>query len=441
MSRSASPDKPAYHLVGIGGVGMSALAEWLLASGHTVSGSDRSLEAPVLKPLQRMGAQLFPQDGSGVTAEKTLVFSTAIEEGNPDLCQANALKIPCQHRAEVIAHHAQGQRVVAISGTAGKTTMTALMGFILTEAGLDPNVINGGILLDWQSDTCLGASRAGASSLFIVEADESDRSFLRLEPDWAIISNLARDHFDYDETVSLFNEFSTQVQSGIVSGPGVAEVLDLSQLNADVHAVSPSQIRDGWVEIGGVEYDIPLPGEHNAWNAGLVIRCCLALGLSPENIQDALNRFSGVHRRLEKVGCFMEVDVYDDYAHNSMKMEAAIRTLQQRYPSVIMFWRPHGFKPLRIMFDDLKQMFSTTLRPEDQLFILPVYYAGGTADQSMNSDRLVTALQELGSPVHEVEDYNTLSVAVLSSLKPGRALLGMGARDLQISTFLKSLVD
>jgi UDP-N-acetylmuramate--alanine ligase len=420
---------------------MSALAEFLVAGGCAVSGSDRSMDGPAIRPLSEMGVELFPQDGSGLSPGKIFVYSTAIEEGNPDLLRAQELGLDILHRAEVIARLAAGKRVVAVSGTAGKTTMTALLGWVLTSAGVDPSVINGGILLNWRKGTRLGASRVGRSDLFIVEADESDRSFLRLHPEWAIVSNLARDHFSYEDTVELFREFAEQCREGIVAGPGVSEILALDAARMDVRDVSDESVSDGCARVEGHDYSIPLPGLHNALNAGLVITCCRALGVPVEAVERGVQSFAGIHRRLEKVGRFAEMDVYDDYAHNSMKMKAAMETLQLRYASVTVFWRPHGFGPLRMMFDDLRSMFATALRPADKLFILPVFYAGGSADSSLDSDQLASALKEAGAPVDWVVDYASLSAVVLDRAAEPGALLGMGARDPQITEFLRGLVQ
>ena len=431
----------SYHLVGLGGVGMSALAEWLISKGISVSGSDRSTHSPVFDPLLRAGLRLFPQDGSGLSTGTTLVFSTAIEEDNPDLQKARSLQLDCLHRAEVIARYAEGQQVVAVSGTAGKTTMTALLGWILTSAGMDPDVINGGILLNWQAPGRLGASRSGGSGLFVVEADESDRSFLRLNPEWAIISNLAQDHFALDETISLFQSFAGQVQSGIISGAGVVTALGESMRQVPVTELNEDDVEDGLVVIGGRPYRISLHGKHNALNAGLVIHLCLALGVEADQIQLGLDSFKGVHRRLEQVGMCQQMLVFDDYAHNPMKMRAAIETLQNRYSTVTAFWRPHGYTPLRIMSDDLHRMFKDVLRPNDLLMILPVYYAGGTADRSLDSDQLAQKLQADGAPVGWVEDYASVASIILQRASDDHAVLGMGARDPQIPIFLRGLTE
>jgi len=225
------PSAIRYHLVGIAGVGMSALAQALINAGYSVTGSDRFLDQGrenlgVLETLRRAGAKLFPQDGSGVTAQTTaVVVSTAIEADNPDLAAAKKFGVPVRHRAELLAELVAGKKLLAIAGTAGKTTTTALVGHLLVELGADPSVVNGGVVLGWQQPDALGSARKGRDDLWVLETDESDRSLLRFAPDWAIITNISKDHFELDEVVALFQKFAAQVKTGIICGPGVAELI------------------------------------------------------------------------------------------------------------------------------------------------------------------------------------------------------------------------
>ena len=227
-----SPSSTSHlHLVGIAGVGMSALAQALINAGHVVTGSDRFLDQGrenlgVLETLRRAGAKLFPQDGSGVTAQTSaVVVSTAIEADNPDLAAAKKFGVPVRHRSELLAELVAGKKLLAIAGTAGKTTTTALVGHLLVELGADPSVVNGGVVLGWQQPDALGSARKGRDDLWVLETDESDRSLLRFAPDWAIITNISKDHFELDEVVALFRKFSAQVKTGIICGPGVAELI------------------------------------------------------------------------------------------------------------------------------------------------------------------------------------------------------------------------
>ncbi len=413
----------SYHLVGIAGVGMSALAQALLNAGHAVSGSDRFLDQGrenmgVLETLRRAGARLLPQDGAGVTAHTTaVVVSTAIEADNPDLAAAQRLGVPVRHRSELLAELVAGKQLLAIAGTAGKTTTTALVGHLLVELGADPSVVNGGVVLGWQRRNALGSARKGRDGLWVLETDESDRSLLRFAPDWAIITNISKDHFELDEVVALFRRFAAQVKTGIVCGPGVAELL---RGHTSAHLHSPSAIHP---------YPSSLPGRHNAENVLLAATLCEQLGYAPERIRAALTTFQGIHRRLEKAGERGGVTVFDDYAHNPAKIAAACAAVQPAQGRLFAVWRPHGFGPLKLMLGELAAAFAGVLRPQDAALLLPVFYAGGTTSAALNSDALVAALVARGVAAELAPDYAALEARLHAALRPGDVVLIMGARD------------
>ena len=412
-----------YHLVGIAGVGMSALAQALLNAGQAVSGSDRFLdqgraELGVLETLRRAGVRLLPQDGAGVTAQTTaVVVSSAIEADNPDLAAAQRLGVPVRHRAELLAELVAGRQLLAVAGTAGKTTTTALIGHLLVELGADPSVVNGGVVLGWQRPDALGSARQGRSALWVVETDESDRSLLRFTPDWAIITNISKDHFELDEVVALFRRFAAQVRTGIVCGPGVAALIR-GHTSAVLHP--PSAIH---------HFPSSLPGRHNAENVLLAATLCEQLGYAPERIRAALATFQGVQRRLEKVGGCHGVTVFDDYAHNPAKIAAACAAVQPAHGRLFAVWRPHGFGPLKLMLGELAAALAGVLRPQDTALILPVFYAGGTATQTVSSGDLVAALAARGVAADLAPDYAALEARLRAALRPGDIVLVMGARD------------
>ncbi len=417
------PSSIRYHLVGIAGVGMSALAQALLNAGQAVTGSDRFLDQgrenlAVLETLRRAGAKLFPQDGSGLDAQTTaVVVSTAIEPDNPDLAAAKKFGVPVRHRAELLAELVAGQQLIAIAGTAGKTTTTALVGHLLAELGTDPSVVNGGVVLGWQKPDALGSARKGRSACWVLETDESDRSLLRFTPDWAIITNISKDHFELDEVVGLFRQFAAQVKTGIVCGPGVAGLLR-GHTAAALH--QPSAIN---------HYPVPLPGRHNAENALLAATLCEQLGHAPEKIRAALATFQGVQRRLEKVGARDGVTIFDDYAHNPAKIAAACAAVQPERGRLLAVWRPHGFGPLKLMLNELTEALAGVLRPRDGVWLLPVFYAGGTTSSALNSEALVAALTARGVAARLAPDYATLEARLRAEVRPGDVVLVMGARD------------
>lgn len=424
------------HLVGVAGVGMNPLAQALLAAGFAVSGSDRFLdqgqELDILPKLARAGVRLVPQDGSGLTAHTAAVgVSTAIEKDNPDLIAATRLKIPIRHRSELLAELARNRTAVAITGTCGKTTTTGMVGWLLEQVGADPTVVNGGILLNWASADRIGNVRAGKSPLWVIEADESDRSLLNFHPDWAIVTNMSADHFSLEETRQLFAQFLRQVKRGAIGGTDTGLPPDFApRLSA----------RSGAFRYGGVDFTVPQPGFHNAANALQAVQLCEKMGHPLPALAEALSRFKGIHRRLEPVGQG-RVDVYDDYAHNPAKIAAAWQTLAPHYRRIIGVWRPHGFTPLSNMFDDLVETLPRILRPQDRLFLLPVYYAGGTAAKKLDSPDLVARLQSHGAPVEMAADYPPLETRWKNLLRPGDAVLVMGARDPHLPAFARTIAQ
>lgn len=425
------------HLVGVAGVGMSALAQALASVGRVVSGSDRysdqGRDLEVLRKLQLSGIRVVPQDGSGVGADtEAVVVSTAIESDNPDIAAARRLGVPVLHRSEMLARLMEGRRCVAITGTCGKTTVTGIVGWLLEQAGLDPTVVNGGAVVNWVSDRAVGNVRAGRSDWWVIEADESDRSLLRYSPDWAVITNMSRDHFDMDETVALFRAFRDRVRLGAVGALDAEERLEpfvpeLSATGAEfVH--------------GGRRFRVPLLGRHNAENARHAVMLCERMGVDLACAAAALERFRGIQRRLELAGVGGGVTVIDDYAHNTAKIEAAWETVAPYYRRVHAVWRPHGFAPLANMMDDLCATLPRLCRPDDRIWILPVFYAGGTASRTVSSGQLVERLRAAGCPAAAASDYETVLRAIPASAAPGDAVLIMGARDPDLPALARGLV-
>ena len=433
------PDKPHIHVSGVAGVGMSALAEALLDQGWAVTGSDRShdqgLDLEVLQKLQRQGVKLVRQDGAALTAStRGLAVSTAIEADNPEVAAANRLGVEIVHRAEMLARLAAGKRVVAVTGTAGKTTITGLLGFLLEQAGLDPTVVNGGVVLDWSGPDRLGNVRRGASDLWVLEADESDRSLLRFHPAHAILSNVSKDHFELAEVQQLFRTFADQVRGTLVAGPGVGRSLDIKTTEVNV---APRIVGGRWAfRWADREFVVSLPGRHNAENAALAVAMCEVLGADLDRVAAALPTFRGVHRRLERVGERNGVVVIDDYAHNPAKIAASWRAVAETARHVHGYWRPHGFGPLALMKDELADSFAAVCKAGDRLYLLPVFYAGGTANKTITSEEFAQFLRARGVPAEAVSDYPVLA-ARLAAAQPGDAILGMGARDPELPLFAR----
>lgn len=399
------------HLVGIGGVGMSALAQALLDVGGTVTGADRALggsgaRPSVLAALARAGVRLFPDDGSGIGPDTArVIISTAVEETNRDLRCARARGIPVVHRAAALAELLAPRRLVAVAGTCGKSTVTAILGHLLAESGFDPVVVNGAQVVGWDAGgTRVGSTRKGTGAYAVAEVDESDKSLVAFKPFAAVVTNASADHYSKAEMDAVFDAFVRGVPGPVIDGRRTPMV--------------PS----------AAARTIPLPGEHNAVNAECALRMAAALGADPARLAAAIRTFPGVERRLQRVGTCGGAVVYDDYAHNPEKLHAMLATLQAAYPKgVAVVWRPHGYAPLRKMLEALAAMFRATLRPCDELLVLPVYDAGGTTDRSLNSDALVARLN--ASPVRFVEGLEDAETHLRTHAPAFGALVVAGARD------------
>jgi len=413
------------HIAGIGGVGMSALAQALLDSGAAVSGSDRLLDSgcgtPVLDCLAGQGAALYAQDGSGVDSSVSrVVVSSAIESANPELLRAAELNLSVEHRAVALARVVAGRELVAVTGTCGKSSVTAMLGAVLAGAGFDPLVINGAAVTGWSAGgTRIGSVRRG-SGVAVIEADESDKSLMAFQPDHAIITNASADHFDLTETLGLFDAFRGRVKGHVIDGINGQERVEQVETG-------------GWESCfvyGGVQYTVPLPGRHNVSNAAHAVRMALALGADAREVAAALAAFRGIERRLQLTGHCNGAAVIDDYAHNPEKLRAAWQTLAAVFPGgVCGLWRPHGYAPLRKMMDDLTDMFAGVCRRQDTLLLLPVYDVGGTALRDVSSEDLASKLGGKGVKVQLVQDFKAAELRMRELSAECGALVCFGARD------------
>ncbi len=417
------------HFIGIGGVGMNGLAQLAVHSGYSVSGSDRAFdpEASIFRSLKQLEIDLLPQDGSGINSQtKQVVYSTAIEDGNADLLAAKQHGVPLLHRAEFLKQLVGSDELIAIAGTAGKTTTTGMLGWLFECLGLDPTVYNGAAVLNWSRFPNPGNVRKGQAKLWIIEADESDRSFLNFRPTHAIITNISQDHFKLSELHTLFDQFRSQT-SGIVVD-GADRPLDSGRPNRIV--------------FDDIEFDVPVIGRHNLENALCAVRLCSALNLDMERVRDALSRFKGIERRLEAVGSVDGITIIDDYAHNPAKIDAALAAVSDTSASVRAYWRPHGFAPLHQGLRDLTDTFARHWRRHGgSIYILPVYYAGGTVDRLATSEDLVEELNSAGVPAVLVPDYDALAQELKRCADPGDTILGMGARDPELPRFARKLLS
>jgi len=416
------------HFIGMGGVGMNGLAQLAALSNESVSGSDRAYDstAEVFQALEHLGIRMVPQDGTGITEETSqVVYSTAIEPDNPDLQKARELNIPLLHRAEFLKELIGDDELIAVAGTAGKTTTTGLLGWIFQCLGKDPSVYNGAAVLNWKQPPALGNIRKGKSNLWIIEADESDQSFLNFHPTHALITNISKDHYELDELHRMFDQFRQQTSGIIVEGASL--LLQQEQPNSFIFQE--------------VEFTVPMLGRHNLENALGAVKLCAELGFDLEPVRAALAQFKGIERRLEVAGTVDGITIIDDYAHNPAKITAVLAAVSENAERVHAYWRPHGFTPLLQGFDDLATVFTEHWKNRGgSIFILPVYFAGGTVERKTSSEAFVAHLNSAGVPAQLVPDYGVLQEELKQRARPGDAILGMGARDPQLPLFTKKLV-
>lgn len=455
-----------WHFIGIGGIGMSGLAQMAVRQGITVTGSDRDHTRPenrrILDKLEAQGIRIFPQDGSFIQEGRPdhLIYSSAIEENNPDFAVGSG--IARLHRAEALdqlIRDGHFEHVIAVTGSCGKSTVTAYLAEALIQLGEDPDCLNGALCNGFRKGDLAGNYRPGSGKYFVFEADESDKSLLRYTPDYALVLNIGTDHYDKAELRRVFGAFLQRVRTGAVLSSEVAELLGevppalatkvfASQIGgAGDHAVRSCRMRtvldkvyvDGMavpidpelgdrpvsdraginnmMEIAGIRredfrlettgcaatlsdgsvLDLPQPGDHMALNALAVLMMLEMLGFCREKSLAALTAFHGVWRRFDAHGVTPRgAAVYDDYAHNPEKIASAIRGAQYvAQGRIFAVFQPHGFGPLGFMREALFPTLQKVLRKGDQLLMLEPFYAGGTTSFKPTSREVISGYQEM----------------------------------------------
>lgn len=406
------------HFVGIGGIGMSGIAEVMHNLGYTVQGSDMA-DSYVIDGLRKLGIKVMighSADNLGDAA--VVVTSTAVKAGNPERDAALERRIPLVRRAEMLAELMRLKNTVAVAGTHGKTTTTSLIAAMLDHGGIDPTVINGGIINSYGSN-----ARLGASDWMVVEADESDGSFLRLDGTIAVVTNIDPEHLDhyggFDAIKDAFVEFVENVPfygAAIMclDHPEVQAILPKIRdrriitygfsAQADIRGenVTPFpggnrfdvvvRARDGSQRtIAGIE--LPMPGRHNVQNALAAIAVGLEMGMGDEAVAHGFDKFGGVKRRFTKVGEVDGVTIIDDYGHHPVEIRAVLSAAREGAQGrVIAVAQPHRFTRLRDHMDDFQQAFNDA----DMVFISPVYAAGEAPIEGVDSDALVTGIKARG---------------------------------------------
>lgn len=442
-----------FHYAGLAGSGMSALAQFQAMMGGRVSGSDRAFDrgerAELRTQLERLGIEIMRQDGSGVTDDcAALIVSTAVEEKVADFAAARAKNIPIVHRSELLAHFVASYRTVAVSGTSGKSTVTAMVFEILESAGRDPSVITGGDLRLLQARGLPGNAFAGGSDLLVVEADESDGSLVRYAPAVGVILNLQRDHKEMGEVAAMFAVLRARSREALVVG----EDENLDGLaggalrfgfgpRADIRGTNVELIPSGSsFTVDDVAFALPVPGRHNVANALAAIAAARTLDVPLADMVAPLASFQGVGRRFQTVGAARGVTVIDDFAHNADKIAAALATAKLNASRVLAVYQPHGYGPTRFLRRDFVDTFTRELRPGDRLWMLEVFYAGGTASRDFSAADIVEEIAENGVKAEFAPSRAWLAARIAEEARAGDVVLVMGARDPSLTDFAREIV-
>jgi len=453
----------SYFFVGVAGVGMSALAQFLAGKGIESSGSDRRFASSdgekVKKQLEDAGVKCFLQDGSGIVGTRcalpsTVVVSTAIESGNPDTEAAQKLNIPVMHRSELLAKITLENSTIAVSGTSGKSTVTGLIWHILNENKKDPGLLSGAGLSVLEEQGKIGNAVAGNGWL-VAEADESDGTLIRYSPKIGIILNIDKDHKELSELENLFAEFAGNVRKAdgtlIVNGSHslAAKLADSKTVLfgwSENCAVKGSGYKANGISskfkisFNGEQtnFHLPMPGKYNAENALAATAACIHAGLSLNECANALKTWKGIYRRSQIYNRKDGIILVDDYAHNPAKIAASIRSCQDFAKGKLFAWfQPHGFGPTKFLKDDLVEEISKALRPNDEMWFSSIYYAGGTADRSFDSDILSEDLAKKGCNTNFISNRDECMEKIISRAKAGDVILLMGARDPSLAEFAK----
>lgn len=444
------------HFVGIGGIGMSGIAEVMHNLGYSVQGSDLSESASVERLRARGIPVTIGHAGENVAGASVVVTSTAVKRTNPEVAAALERRIPVVRRAEMLAELMRLKNTVAVAGTHGKTTTTSMVAALLDAGGIDPTVINGGVIEQYGSN-----ARLGDSDWMVVEADESDGSFLRLDGTIAVVTNIDPEHLDhygsFDAVRRAFVEFIHnvpfygaavlcidhpevqaligQVRDRRVVTYGFSPQADVGAENVrpdaggNVFDVVIRRLGDEDRRIAGVR--LPMPGRHNVQNALAAIAVGIELKCSDETIRGGFAHFGGVRRRFTKVGEIGGASVIDDYAHHPVEIRAVLAAAREAASAlggrVIAVVQPHRFTRLRDLMDDFQNAFNDA----DRVYVTPVYTAGEEPIAGIDAAALASGLQLRGHrAAFTVEDKEALAQALSSDLGPGDFVVCLGAGDI-----------
>ena len=437
--------------IGIAGTGMSAIAQYLNGVGKNVSGSDRFFKKgeynDTKEKLVADGIHCFLQNGEGITDETDLVVvSTAIENTVTEVQIARQKNIAILKRSELLSLISASKKTIAIGGTSGKSTTSAMLYEILNFAGLSPGIISGAGLVNLIQDGKIGNAKVGTGDLLVIEADESDGSIIQYHPEIGVILNIDKDHSEVDELMKMFTTFRDN-----------SKHFSVNQSHPLARKLSKDMDRDfsfdekypaGYMATGfsqnGLDIsfninDVPFllhqPGKHNMENALAATAVASQLGVKPEVCAEALKDYKGIYRRHQVIGNKNGVCLIDDFAHNPVKCAASIAACQPIAPKVIAWFQPHGYAPTKFLRNDFVKEIADVLRPADEIWMSEIFYAGGTTQKDISAKDLIGDLNAAGKNAFFVENRNNFLTEVRSHLASECVLLLMGARDPSLEKF------
>ena len=443
--------------IGVAGVGMSAIAQYLAGIDKKVSGSDRYFKDgehnETKEKLEAEGIRCFVQNGDGITADTDLVVvSTAIEDTVFEVQKAKQLNIPIIKRSELLALIARSKRTIAVGGTSGKSTTSAMLFDILDKAGLEPSIISGAGLVSIIKEGKIGNAKVGKGDWLVIEADESDGSIVQYQPEIGLLLNIDKDHQEIDELMNIFGIFKKNSNNFIVNqSNALARQLSKditrdfsSDENSAAGYIAKNFVQEGFnitYSISGIPFSMNTIGKHNMENALAAVAVADQIGVDLQTCADTLQHYEGIYRRNQVLGNKNGVWVIDDYAHNPVKCAAAIMACQPVANKVVAWFQPHGYGPTRFLRADFVKEIAAALRPQDEIWMSEIFYAGGTAVKNISANDLINDIKALGKQAFFVENRNEFTETVRTHLSDNAVLLLMGARDPSLETFSRSVFE
>ncbi|MFC2140233.1 UDP-N-acetylmuramate--L-alanine ligase [Candidatus Auribacterota bacterium] len=450
--------KKKYHFIGIGGSGMSSLAYLAISLGHTVSGSDRSLDSAsknntLFKQLKKNEIKLFPQSGQGIKKNtSTVIVSTAIEKNNPDLKEAKRLKIPIISRATFLAQAFNKSYGLAVAGTNGKTTVSGLLSFTLVKLKKDPSFILGGKVKNYIRQGLKASASLGKSKIMVIEADESDSSINEYIPHIGIITNISKDHQEISALLTLFSNFVKKCKDLIIINsdcPYLEKIKGLKkqpQLSFGIKKqadVKATQVKlypfHSTFLVKDCLFKLNLPGKHNVYNSLAVITLLTYLKIPLKKIAPIISQFQGMHRRLEHLGEINKITIIDDFAHNPEKIKASLLAARKLGKRTIAIFQAHGFAPTHFLKKEYIDTFKDYLRNHDQLYMPEIYYVGGTVTVSISAKDLIKEIAKKRKNSFFIKKREEIVDKIIGIARSNDVVLVMGARDPSLTSFAKSI--